>query len=222
MNLDVLLKKIAQNQSLTPQELDELGRFGVETQQRNSFIAGNTTPQNQLNINFPFFPIFSEVLTVDMASIEVQIPGDYKHLMIFGQGRVSAANGGNVWCQFNRDTGSNYSWTVISGNGATSGSAEDTSDTHAALGLFSNTGDPAGSASSFEAKIMHYISPFHQMVLANTYYSDNTTRTLYSIGSKWASTDTIKSIEIYATDNTLAKGTTNILAGSVISIYGIL
>jgi len=222
MNFDILLKKIAQKQNLTPQEMDALGKFGYETQQRNSFVSDNTTPQNQLNIKFPFYPIFSEAFVADKASLQLQIPGDYKHLIIFGQGRISSANGGNVWCQFNGDTASNYSWTLTSGNGTAVGSIQDTSDTQAALGLFSNSGDPAGSASSFEAKIINYISPFHQMVLASTYYSDNTTRVLYNLASKWASTSTIKSIEIYATDNTLAKGSTNMLAGSIISVYGIL
>lgn len=39
-NFADLLKKIANNSRLTPQELDELGRFGEEIQQRNSQVAG--------------------------------------------------------------------------------------------------------------------------------------------------------------------------------------
>ena len=46
-NFADLLKKIANNSRLTPQELDELGRFGTETQQRNSQLSsflGGTLP----------------------------------------------------------------------------------------------------------------------------------------------------------------------------------
>lgn len=46
-----LLLKIAQNRPLTPRELDELGRFGTETQQRNAQIA-NTSGKN----GTPYFP----------------------------------------------------------------------------------------------------------------------------------------------------------------------
>lgn len=40
-NFKDLLLKIAQNRPLTPQELDELGRFGTETQQKNALISGS-------------------------------------------------------------------------------------------------------------------------------------------------------------------------------------
>lgn len=38
-NFADLLKKIANNARLTPQELDELGRFGTDTQQRNAQVS---------------------------------------------------------------------------------------------------------------------------------------------------------------------------------------
>lgn len=50
-NFADLLKKIANNAKLTPQELDELGRFGTETQQRNS-----QTSNIYGNDGIPYFP----------------------------------------------------------------------------------------------------------------------------------------------------------------------
>ena len=50
-NFADLLKKIANNSRLTPQELDELGRFGTETQNRNSQVSGSTTSSVNLNVN---------------------------------------------------------------------------------------------------------------------------------------------------------------------------
>lgn len=49
-NFADLLKKIATNARLTPQELDELGRFGTETQQRNALISGSFQNIETLNV----------------------------------------------------------------------------------------------------------------------------------------------------------------------------
>lgn len=49
-NFKDLLLKIAQNRPLTPQELDELGRFGTETQQRNSLVSGSFQNVETLNV----------------------------------------------------------------------------------------------------------------------------------------------------------------------------
>ncbi len=49
-NFADLLKKIAANARLTPQELDELGRFGTETQQRNALISGSFQNIETLNV----------------------------------------------------------------------------------------------------------------------------------------------------------------------------
>ena len=217
------LQTLEDGRKLNPLDREQLRQYAqtvgdasliLKTWDRGDRVVGDSF------VNFPFYPIYSQTLEQDTASVTIQVPAAYEHLWIMGQGRVTAANGGNVWCQLNGDTASNYAWTLISGNGSAAGSAEDTSDDKAALGLFSNTGDPAGSASSFDARIMNYNSAFHQMILANTYYHDNTTRTLYQMGSKWANVAAITSIEVFATNNTLAKGSTSMAEGSVLSIYG--
>lgn len=46
-----LLLKIAQNRQLTPLELDELGRFGTETQQRNAQIANTSGLYNNIDVD---------------------------------------------------------------------------------------------------------------------------------------------------------------------------
>ena len=70
MNLGDVLVKIAINRNLSQQEIDFLRLEGNNTQSRNSFVAGNTTPSNTLNVQFPFAPIYNEVLAVDTASPE--------------------------------------------------------------------------------------------------------------------------------------------------------
>lgn len=218
-----LMGKLARGETLDMGEVQQLER-ALDGYDKLTNIVQNYTSLggNQLNIPSAFNVIYSETLTVDTASLTIPIPSGYKHLQIKGKGQITSNSGGNIWCQFNGDTGSNYSWTLIAGNGTSASSSQDASDVYAALGLFSNTNDPAGSASSFIAEIMNYNAAYHQMVLAATYYNDNATRTLYQIGSKWSNTSAITSIEIFGTDSTLAKGSTNMAAGSVISVYGVI
>src|SRR3990167_11131170 len=42
-------------------------------------------------LNLPFYPIYSEVLATDKASISIDVPQSYKHLIFFGSGRNTAA-----------------------------------------------------------------------------------------------------------------------------------
>ena len=50
-NFSDLLRKIANNEKLTPQELDELGRFGTEIQNNNAKVSGVITSSNSINVN---------------------------------------------------------------------------------------------------------------------------------------------------------------------------
>lgn len=50
-DFSTLLKKIANNEKLTPQELDELGNFGTNTQQNNAFTAGLQNGTSSLYVN---------------------------------------------------------------------------------------------------------------------------------------------------------------------------
>jgi hypothetical protein len=202
----------------TLQRLVDAERAEYETMR--SWLRVRDSRIGSEHVDLPFAPIYSQTFDVDTAALNVPVTGIYKHLFIYGQGRITGAGGGTVFCQFNGDTGANYQWIYILGNGTTVSSGQDTSDSRIVIGQFSNTGDPAGSASTFEAKILNYFAPTHQMVMANTLYNDNTTRSIYSIAGKWSSTAGIKSIEIFACDATGIKGSTNMAAGSVISIYG--
>lgn len=50
MDLSEILLKIADNKAITPQERDELKRFGTETQQRNALISGSFQNTESLNV----------------------------------------------------------------------------------------------------------------------------------------------------------------------------
>jgi hypothetical protein len=220
MELADIWAKMAGN-TLTPQELDFLKRSGRETQDRNSFLAGNISPDNTLKIAFPFSLVFYEKFEDAKASVTIQIPQDYSHLIIYGAGTISTANGGNIWAQFNGDTANNYQWQLISADNTTVAASHDLSDPYVALGVFGTSGSGTGVSGGFVSDIIHYKSPvWNKNVISRLYTAEF--NTLYGADSQWNSLSPIQTIEIFGTDNTLAKGTADIAAGSIISVYGII
>lgn len=221
MEFGKLLVKIARNQPLTPQEEMFLEDEGHSTQLRNSFIADNTTPQNTLRITSAMEIIFSEVFTDNKTSLTVDIPQDYNHLVIRGSGRTNQATGGRIWAQFNGDQTTNYKWVGIQGDGsgASANVFADTTAIFASLGLFATSGAAANYSSAFEATIPHYKSGFYKNVVGYTNESEQ--NDVYVIGSTWFSVSNISTIRFSATDNTDVQDSADMLAGSIISVYGV-
>lgn len=217
-----LMDKIGRNDPLNAQELSFLRDETRALEEIKSLVKGWVMPGTSKPIFQPaLVKIFSVVLAENTASIILPIPTDYKNLIIKGSGSVTVANGGNIWAQFNGDTGNNYAWQLISGIGTgAAGALEDTTFHGVALGVFGTTGAGAGVSGSFLSEIVHYQGPWKKNVLSHTYTAEF--NDLYVMGSTWANVDAIRSIEIFGTDNTLAKGTASLAAGSLIGIYGVL
>jgi len=132
------------------------------------------------------------------------IAGTYTDLVLIANFKSSATDGISV--QFNGDTATNYSWTLLYGTGSVAGSARYSNQTGVTIGYT--------TASNFNTTICQ---------IAN--YSNTTTnKTLISKGSSadyendnmvglWRSTAAITSIKINCT------GTLQI--GSTFTLYGI-
>lgn len=218
MELGDLLVKIANNARLTPQELDELKRMGNETQQRNSFVAGNTTPQNALNVAFPFAPIFSEVFTVNKSSFVIPTPGDFKHLLLIISGRDTSVNdfSGGVLGRFNGDTGANYFNQYIYGSVTTAYASYENNTTSAIIGGLAGGGSADGKAVASVTFLPHYRSNFHKSGIAMEKGYSAGGNVIASLTSfSWTNTAPIETITMYS-------AAVNIAAGSVVSLYGIV
>lgn len=214
------------NNNLSDVRLDEIVRTFNEFSERENKTRAWVRPQdNRIGTDFldlPIGVIYSTVLEQNKASILIDpLTTDYLSLIIIGSGSINQANGGNIWCQFNGDAGAaNYAYQLISGAGATVSGAEDTTFHGCALGVFGTTGAGAGVNGSFTAHIPHYTSSvWKKNVISHIYTAEF--NDLYVTGSTWANTNPITSIEIFGTDNTLAKGTASILSGSLITILGV-
>lgn len=82
--------------------------------------------------NYYMEPIATTLLSTTAASIDfTNIPQGYKHLQIRYLGQTNRGTYGidNSKIQFNGDTGSNYSWHILSGDGAGAFSGAGTSQT---------------------------------------------------------------------------------------------
>lgn len=176
----------------------------------------------ELNLKFPWEILYSERLTVDTPSINIAIPSDAKHLMIYMAGKMTtagSAGNGSVFCQFNGDTSSNYKYEVLEAE-ITTVTATRTSATHAFMGKLASF--DALSNESLVAEILNYAAVERgKNITSRSYNSDSDE--LMLIGSKWdnSNSDPIVNLEIYGTDNSLSKGSSSFNEGSVISIYKI-
>lgn len=217
-NFADLLKKIANNSKLTPRELDELGNFGAETQQRNAFVAGNTTPTSELKIKFPIMPLYNEVLEKNTSSFSVNLPQDYNHILLFSSGRGTLAVSSNVVVRsrFNNDTSTSYAYqlhnvyndiNIYANNG--------TGFAYIDLARLAGASQPAGvSASSFSI-LLNYRSNLYKQILSLFGSVDASYTTIQTQSASWNSTSPISTISFFPESGDIA-------AGSSFSIYGLL
>lgn len=136
------------------------------------------------------------------------IPSTYTDLVLVFNGSNATSNNG-LRLRFNSDTGSNYSYTALYGNGTSAASDRGSSTTGAQIAT-----DIASTQATCVAQIMNY---------SNT----TTNKTCIGRGSSaanfadaqvslWRNTAAITSVTVL-----LGAGTSNFSTGSTFSLYGI-
>jgi len=134
------------------------------------------------------------------------IPATYRDLVLIASGQSTAANA-NMLARFNSDSGSNYSWVYVGGDGSTTFSGN-SSGTTMDFGNFPN----AQSVSVIQ--VMDYSATNkHKTTLIRS----NTTAT-YAIAyaNRWASTAAVTSITL-----TVSGSGNSFSTGTTFSLYGI-
>lgn len=135
------------------------------------------------------------------------IPDSYRDLVLVVTGRVNDYDWLSM--QFNSDTGSNYSYVFMLGDGANSSSGSNTT-TRAWFGRFSSG---AGKISTSFANIMDYSATNkHKTILGSGNAPDDLTA---AIASRWASNTAISSIKVLPT------GAAVFASGTTFALYGI-
>ena len=149
----------------------------------------------------------SSVADVTFSSIS----GAYTDIVLVAQIKIQSTTSATVF-QLNGDANSNYSYTVLTGNGSAASSSRTTSS---AYGIVDFNGFPPTAANTFNAVLMSF----------NNYSNSTTNKTVLSrannaasgvdaLVSLWRNTAAITSIKLFNTG-------ANISVGSTFTIYGI-
>ena len=148
------------------------------------------------------------------------IPNTYKHLQIRGIGRTDRANSGGgdyAIIRFNSDSGSNYAYHELYGNGASAGAQAGASQTYGFFERMADAGATSGMFGVAVIDILDYANVYKYKTVRNLGgYDNNSTGGSVMIGSSlWMNTAAITSI-------TLAPGIgTNFATNTRFSLFGV-
>jgi hypothetical protein len=140
------------------------------------------------------------------------IPATYRDLILVMNHKVNtSATSDNWFMRFNSDTGANYSFVRMYGNGSSAFSGSGTSRTY-----IDNFLDPTGSFTNNVFQIMDYsATDKHKTVLAR---ENLASEQVIAKAHRWASTSAITSISLTGPDS----GTDLFSVGSTFSLYGVI
>ena len=145
------------------------------------------------------------------------VPGTYASVQIRGLFRTSNTSGTNWFTliQFNSDTGANYSYHGLRGNGSVASAYGSSSETY---GLAIDSGDSATSTLGWGVGIVDihdYASTTKNKTIRSfTGFDENGDGFVELVSGGWFSTSAITSIKLFFSPGTFS-------AGSVFSLYGI-
>jgi hypothetical protein len=210
-----LITKLGRGQTLSAGEVESLRQEAQAIDEIKALVKtwvqpGTSTPIFQP----PMETIYSQILNTDTASLTIQIPNAYKHLLILGAGRTNGAGTSSqyLYAQFNEDTGTNYINQFFTAVAAALTGTRTTGQDHVIIGALAEGGRAAGDVASFFGIIPHYSnSDLNKNLLA---FSTPPFGALIVTASNWDSVSPISSLTLMAAADDIA-------AGSVISVYGL-
>jgi hypothetical protein len=162
-----------------------------------------------------YTPIARTTLSSAAASVTFSsISGSYTDLILVATGTVSGNTYGG-WLQFNSDTGTNYSWTNISGNGTTASSGRNSSIANTSNWYI---GPANGWSNTSQNNVVLHIFNYANTTTNKTWLSRtaNPANATEATVGLWRSTAAITSITLGV------QSSLNYNSGSTFTLYGIL
>jgi hypothetical protein len=156
-------------------------------------------------------PIATQTLGSATSSVTFSsITGSYTDLVLIINGSVTSGNP-SVWMRLNSDSGSNYSFTRVTGNGTSALSSFEVSQTKA------NIASAFGMTTTYETNLVVQIMNYSNTTTNKTTITRANTPSLGTEASVnlYRSTSAITAIEI------LNSSATNFSTGSTFTLYGI-
>lgn len=162
-----------------------------------------------------YTPVASITLASTVSSVTFSgIPQTYTDLVIVAQ-PVGDNNGENVGMQFNGDTGNNYSYTDLRGNGTTASSTRASNFARINFTDLIGTTSTAGNLTII-ANVMNYANTnVNKSVLIRSNQTTNTFPGTEAIVGLWRNTNAVTSIRF------VQSGSANFISGTTFNIYGI-
>lgn len=154
-------------------------------------------------------PIATQTLGSTSSSVTFSsITGSYTDLVIVINGAITTGNPA-VWMRFNSDSGSNYSFTRVTGNGTSALSSYEVSQTKA------NLASAFGMTTTYETNIIVQIMNYSNATTNKTTLTRANTASLGTEASVnlYRSTSAITAIEIFPSSSTFTTGSTFTLYG---------
>jgi len=162
-----------------------------------------------------YTPIASTTLTDPASSVTIGgIPQTYTDLVVVLNGLNSTSTGQDIFIRFNSDTGSNYSFTDLYGNGTTAASTRASNQTAGRLSYFVTPGTTGGFNSI--AHIMNYSNTTTNKTVisrANSIGGNTTYPGAEALVNLWRDTSAITSVTITCVSTSFASGSTFTLYG---------
>lgn len=153
-----------------------------------------------------YVSVASSTLSSNSTSITFSsIPGSYTDLILIVKGIFASGSTNDTALQFNSDTGTNYSWIRLLGNGSVASSGRQASDAQIDFGLMSST-----NQTNSIAHIQNYSNTTsHKTVIGR---GNSTEYVSLNVGA-WRNTAAITSITV--------RSAATFVTGTIFSLYGI-
>lgn len=148
--------------------------------------------------------LWSTTLTASSSSIDISgIPGEYKHLQIRASWVKSAQ--ADIYMRFNSDTGTNYSYHVVRGQG-TSGVSAYGYATQSQMAIQWNGSPDTNTPAVFIQDILDY-SNTNKFKTIRTLagFDNNTDGEVDFFSGNWRNTNAVNSISIYPASGSFAQ-----------------
>lgn len=160
--------------------------------------------------------IAKNVLTSTATDIDfTSIPATYDDLLIVASTRTdnSGQTYGTQRLRLNSDTGSNYSYRFLEGNGAAATSGN-SSTSFVFLGAAAGATATSSTFASLEIYIPNYAGSTNKsMSITNCHETNATTAYIDAVAALWSNTNAITAVKIYTPEN--------FQSGSSFFLYGI-
>jgi hypothetical protein len=141
------------------------------------------------------------------------IPQTYTDIVVATAIQMSANV--NVWMRFNSDTGSNYSYTTLQGNGSSGSSSRSSSDTKIQL---DSVAYPYFTSTAFSPNIVHIMNYSNTTTYKTALLrSNNATVGVSLFAGLWRSTSAISTIAF----TNAFPGSVNFAVGTTFTLYGV-